>query len=213
MLVTTAAVLGTGPDLTYPIAHRLLHQQIAESGAIVSEYPPGTGVRRGHFPARNRLIAGLSLGTLVIEATRRSGALITAHLAQAAQRDVFAIPGSLNNPMAQGCHTLIRQGACLVEHPDHLIEGLGGVPHLLARAIRARLADMDTGILRKKTLVPVLPNQDYAKVWEALGSDFTTMDQIVQRCGLTVSALSSILVSMEIDGYVSVDQGRYCRIA
>ena len=209
----TVAVLGCGPDIVYPNAHRLLHRQIADYGAVVSEYPPGTSPRRGHFPARNRLIAGLSLGTLVVEATRRSGALITAHLAHAAHRDVFAIPGPLHHPMAQGCHALIREGANLVEHPNQLIEGLGALPQVLARAIRARLADMDNGILQTKTLVPTLSNPDYTKVWEALGHDSTTMDQIVQRCGLTVSTVSSILVSMEMDGYVSADQGRYCRIA
>ncbi|MEJ7746852.1 MAG: DNA-processing protein DprA, partial [Luteimonas sp.] len=111
----TVAVVGTGLDVTYPRANTQLQARITERGAVVSEHAPGTGVRREHFPSRNRILAGLALGTLVIEATERSGALITARLAADAGREVFAVPGSIHNPMARGCHRLIRDGAALVE--------------------------------------------------------------------------------------------------
>ena len=121
----TVAVLGTGPDVPYPQSHAGLMAAIARTGAVVSEHPPGTSARREHFPSRNRILAGLTLGTLVIEAATRSGALITARLAADAGRDVFALPGSIHNPMARGCHRLIRDGAMLVESADEVIGALG----------------------------------------------------------------------------------------
>src|SRR5690606_10027799 len=110
------------------------------SGAVASEYPPGTVARPGQFPRRNRIVAGLALGTLVVEAAHRSGALITARLAADAGREVFAIPGSIHNPMARGCHRLIRQGAALVETPQEVIEALAPVAKGLAESLRDRIA-------------------------------------------------------------------------
>src|SRR5690606_21535568 len=117
----TVAVLGTGPDIAYPVRHRPLLDRIAGTGAVVSEHLPGTGPLRQHFPSRNRILAGLSLGTLVVEAAERSGALITARLAAEVGREVFALPGSIHNPMARGCHRLIREGASLVESPAEVL--------------------------------------------------------------------------------------------
>jgi DNA processing protein len=136
----TIAVLGTGPDLTYPPSNHTLRSRIANDGVLVSEYLPGTAPRPGHFPARNRIIAGLALGTLVVEAAERSGALITARLASDAGREVFAIPGSIHNPMARGCHQLIRDGATLVQDPAQILNGVAMLATELADALRARLA-------------------------------------------------------------------------
>ena len=121
---TTFAVVGTGPDLTYPPAHERLRERLAREGAVVSEHPPGTPALRTHFPARNRILAGLTLGTLVVEAAEQSGALITARQAGEAGREVFAIPGSIHNPRARGCHRLIREGASLVEDATESITAL-----------------------------------------------------------------------------------------
>jgi DNA processing protein len=117
----TVAVMGTGPDLVYPRKHQALATRIAAHGALVSEFPPGTGARADHFPRRNRLIAGLSLGTLVVEAGLRSGSLITARLAGEQGREVFAVPGSIHNPLARGCHRLIRDGVRLVDEAAEIV--------------------------------------------------------------------------------------------
>ncbi len=135
----TVAVLGTGPDVPYPARHADLHARIAAHGAVVSEHPPGTGPRREHFPSRNRILAGLCLGTLVVEAAERSGALITARLAAEAGREVFALPGSIHNPMARGCHRLIRDGAALVESPAEIVAALPALAARLGDALRDRL--------------------------------------------------------------------------
>lgn len=117
-------VLGTGPNIAYPASNADLQAQLAVQGAVASEHPPGTRPRREHFPSRNRLLAALCVGTVVIEAAERSGALITARLAAEAGREVFALPGSVRNPMARGCHRLIREGAALVETPGEVVAAL-----------------------------------------------------------------------------------------
>jgi DNA processing protein len=137
---STVAVLGTGPDVPYPRSNTALHARIVEHGAVISEHLPGTGPRREHFPSRNRILAGLSLGTLVIEAAHRSGALITARLAGECGREVMALPGSIHNPLARGCHRLIRDGACLVERPQDVIDLLAAAIAEQARDLRQRLA-------------------------------------------------------------------------
>ncbi|MBV6844514.1 DNA-processing protein DprA [Xanthomonas campestris pv. paulliniae] len=210
----TVAVVGTGVDVAYPERHQGLRDRIAERGAVVSEYLPGTAPVAAHFPARNRIIAGLALGTLVVEAAMRSGALITARLAAEAGREVFALPGSLHNPLARGCHHLIRQGATLAQEPAQVIEGLGQLSGELASALRERLA-APTELPSKATTSagagPARSDPDYQRLWQALGHDPTPMDSLVQRTGLTAAALSSMLLIMELEGDVVTEHGRYTR--
>lgn len=136
----TVAVLGTGPDVPYPTGNAALLEQVACDGVVVSEHPPGTGPRKEHFPSRNRILAALTSGTVVIEAAARSGALITARLAAEAGREVFALPGSIHNPMARGCHRLIRDGATLVESPADVLDALARPFAALAGELQATLA-------------------------------------------------------------------------
>ncbi|MGX9718804.1 DNA-processing protein DprA [Stenotrophomonas acidaminiphila] len=207
----TFAVIGTGPDLAYPRRHAPLQAQIATSGAVVSEYPPGTPPRNGQFPARNRLLAALCLGTVVIEAAERSGALITARLAAEAGREVFAVPGSIHNPMARGCHRLIRDGAILVTQPADILEGVANLAGELAGALQNRLLTPIPDAPGAPCPAPTPPDPDYQRLWNALGHDPTGMDSLITRTGLTASRLSSMLLVMELEGKVSSAYGCYTR--
>lgn len=202
----TIAVCGTGLDVVYPRQHESLARAIvAGGGALVSEFPPGTGPKRAHFPQRNRLIAGLALGTLVVEASTTSGALITARCAGEAGREVFAIPGSIHNPLARGCHQLIRQGAKLVESATDIVDELGGLLASLDMAPAAPASD--------STGADALA-EDYRRLLEQLGWDPVDVDTLVQRSGLTTGELSSMLLILEMQGLVrSLSGGRYQRLA
>ncbi len=212
----TIAVVGTGVDIVYPPANASLVERITAQGAIVSEYPPGTPARAGHFPQRNRIIAGLSLGVVVIEAAMRSGSLITARLAGECGREIFALPGSIHNPMARGCHRLIRQGAKLVETADEIVEELRPLALELGERMRGLLAEPATGMgagtpTRRDTASPG-DDPEYARLWQALGHDPVGIDELVARTGLSVSALSSMLMRMELSDLVTrPDNGRYAR--
>jgi DNA processing protein len=208
----TVAVVGTGLDIVFPAANRALAARIAVAGAVVSEYPPGVPPLQPQFPARNRLIAGLSLGTLVVEAAERSGALITARLAADAGREVFALPGSIHNPMARGCHRLIRQGVALVETVDEVVAALGPVAATLGAALRRRI---DSASAAAAPGHPASPPNDgdpaVKSVLDALGFDAVNLDQLAGRTGLTVANLASMLLTMELDGRVIAENGRYVR--
>lgn len=208
---STYAVIGTGPDLAYPRHHRQLQAQIAAEGVVVSEYPPGTVPRSGQFPARNRLLAALALGTVVIEAAERSGALITARLASEAGREIFAVPGSIHNPMARGCHRLIRQGATLVTQSNDILEGVANLAGELARALQTRLQTPISAVPSDQHPAATPPDPDYQRLWDALGYDPTGMDLLIERTGLTAASLSSMLLLMELEGRVSSAHGRYTR--
>lgn len=208
---TTAAVLGTGPDIAYPISHRPLLERIASAGAVISEHPPGTGALRQHFPSRNRILAGLSLGTLVVEAAEKSGALITARLAGEMGREVFAVPASIHNPMARGCHRLLREGAQLVESPAEVLAALAPLVVDLARALRGELELIPTATASGAE-VRQNDKGEYNLLWQALGHDPTGMDELVVRTGLTAAALSSMLLALELDGRIAAEHGRYSRI-
>lgn len=227
----TIAVVGTGPDLVYPAVHTALAERIAAGGVIVSEHPPGTPARAQHFPSRNRIIAGLSLGTLVVEAALRSGSLITARLAGEAGREVFALPGSIHNPMAKGCHRLIREGARLVETAQEIVEELQPLAQRLGDRLRRELDSLaapdtgpvagggggaDSGDAAATVAGGDLPGQyadpDYQRLWQALGHDPVAVEILVERTGLTTQAISSMLMIMELDGLVTAGtSGRYAR--
>lgn len=204
----TTAVLGTGPDVAYPRSNRALMAAVAEAGVLVSEHAPGTPALRTHFPSRNRIIAGLSLATLVVEAAQRSGALITARLAADAGREVFAIPGSIHNPLARGCHRLIRDGAALVETPEEILDSLAAQVAMLAGSQSRRLqAGADAG----PALDGLLSHPDYNILWQAIGHDPICMDELVLRTGLTAARASSMLLALELEGHVVAEHGRYSR--
>ena len=210
----TLAVLGTGPDLIYPRQHQKLAEKILERGALISEFPPGTAGRPEHFPRRNRIIAGLSLGTLVIEAALNSGSLITARLAAEQGRDVFALPGSIHNALAHGCHKLIRDGAKLVETPEEVIEELHGMGAALAARLRERLdrpaADASASLAALATSHHA-NDPDYAKLFDVLSDEPAALDELSARTGLPTSSLSSMLLVLELEGTVRTQAGRYAR--
>ncbi len=185
---STVAVIGTGADRIYPARNAALARRIAEAGAIVSEFPLGTAPLAHNFPRRNRLIAGLGRGVLVVEAALKSGSLITARLATDCGREVFAIPGSIHSPVARGCHQLIRDGAKLVEAAGDILEELRLAPPAPAPA---------------GDPAPFPAGGDEARVVDALGHDPVDVDTLVHRTSLTPEALYAILLTLELDGRVS----------
>ena len=201
----TVAVCARGLDSTYPRAHEGLARAVSASGAVVSEFPVGTPPLRPHFPRRNRIISGLSRGVLVVEASLRSGALITARQALDQGREVFAVPGSIRNPVARGCHQLIRNGAKVVEGVEDVLEEL-------AESLGMHVASPE--VHGGESAAAARLDQDSLRILESLGYEATSIDVLVARAGLTADALSSILLSLELDGYVrSTPDGSYERIA
>lgn len=199
----TVAVFGTGIDSIYPARHRALAQEIvAEGGALVSEFPLGTRSQAGNFPQRNRLISGLSCGTLVVEAAIQSGSLITARLALQQNREVFAIPGSIHNPLARGCHSLIKQGATLVETGADIVEQLGGMLALKREELQNSVPEKarNSFSAEEQTLLT------------AIGFDPTPFDTVVERCGMAVGKVSAQLMGLELKGAVSATAAGYLRV-
>lgn len=200
----TIAVAGTGLDRVYPASNRVLAHEIAAQGLLVSEFPLGTPPKAGNFPRRNRILAGLALGTLVVEAALKSGSLITARLAAESGREVFAIPGSIHNPLARGCHRLIRDGAKLVEVADDILEELAP---LLGAPLPAKTMATATDSSRTEQDDIELLDPQHQAVLEALGFDPATTDQVVQRTGFPANEVSSILLLLELRGHVSSSAG------
>ena len=200
----TIAVIGTGLDRVYPAKHRDLAHDIAHNGAIVSEFGLGTSPHADNFPRRNRIISGLSLGTLIVEAATRSGSLITARMALEQGREVFAMPGSIHNPLARGCHRLIRQGAKLVETATDILEELGALAGVEA-VLQEALIPMEKP---KEKL-----DDDYQILFDNLGFDPIEIDSLIERCGLTAEVVSSMLLLLELQGQVeSLPGSRYVRV-
>ena len=193
----TIAVVGTGLDMVYPAQHRDLAHQIAKSGLIISEFPLGTLSKPQNFPRRNRLISGLSLGCLVVEANLKSGSQITARLSAEQGREVFAIPGSIHSPLAKGCHQLIKQGAKLVDSLQDIVEELN-----LSKAVSAPVAEENSPT-----------NQDQQMLLDAMAYDAISIETLVQLTGLTVSTLSSMLTLLELEGRITgLAGGQYQQI-
>ncbi|MDA3921798.1 MAG: DNA-processing protein DprA [Salinisphaera sp.] len=203
----TIAVCGTGLDRVYPAAHRELAARIADQGLLVSEFGLGTQPVRGHFPRRNRIIAGLCTATLVVEAARASGSLITARMATAAGREVFALPGSIHNPLARGCHQLIRDGAKLVETTDHILEEIaGGLDGYRFRP--ATPGDLPAGASPEVAE----DDADTTALLAAIGHAPARIDELVARTGWSAESVSSRLLILELEGrVVTAPGGAYLR--
>lgn len=187
---SSIAIIGTGLDKVYPAANRDLAHVLAAQGALISEFPLGTPPVATNFPRRNRIISGMSIGCLVVEASLQSGSLITARLAMEQGRDVFAIPGSIHSPQSRGCHALIKQGAKLVETARDILEELPGVRRI------------DSG----KPETPGPQNQG-SDLLELIGFDPVSMDGLCTRSGLTVSQLSAMLLTLELEGRITALSG------
>lgn len=199
----TIAVMGTGIDRLYPARHKALAEQIvASGGALITEFPLGLGAQKSHFPQRNRVISGLSLGTLVVEAAAKSGSLITARYALQHDREIFAIPGSIHNPLARGCHSLIREGATLVETAADIVEQLGGMlsyQRSLLPEEAAPAPDMTQFSAQERAIL------------DALGHDPQTLDHLLSQGALNVGGLAAGLISLELKGAVAETPNGYVR--
>ena len=202
----TLAVLGNGIDRVYPRSNQGLSEEIRFRGALISEFPLGTPPRRENFPQRNRVIAGLSLGTLVVEAARRSGSLITARLAGDQNRELFAVPGSIHNPLSRGCHELIRQGAKLTETAADILSELNFSAFLRAGCSASgspgSAAELEAGM-----------DKEHKILLDALGFDPADLDMLVVRTGFKAEAVSSMMLILELEGHVqAAPGGRYSRV-
>ncbi len=200
----TIAVLGSGLKRIYPAANRKLFERIATNGAVVSEFALNSEPEAHHFPLRNRVISGMCLGTVVVEAARKSGSLITARLAAEQNREVFAVPGSVHSFKSIGTHTLIKQGAKLVENVQDILEEL---PPLPQPTVNVKSRDPDEG---GKT--PPALNADEARVFEALGPYEVHIDELARKLCLAPARISSLLLQLELKGLVIQSPGKFFSI-
>ena len=213
----TVAVCGTGLDRVYPARNKALARRIAETGLLVSEFSPGMTAQPENFPRRNRIISGLSLGVLVVEAAVKSGSLITARLALEQGREVFAIPGSVHNPLARGCHRLIREGAKLVEQADDILEEIvdqivvqNSDPNssLINPSFAQQHSNVDNAApTASDNRVQAPLDEDYRQLLNAMGHEPVAVDMLVERSGLTAETVSSMLLILELEGRVSSAPG------
>lgn len=199
----TVAILGNGLNSIYPARHKKMAEQIVESGLLISEYLPDTKPNPGNFPQRNRIISGMSTGVLVVEAAKKSGSLITANYALEQGKDVFAIPGSIHNPLARGTHSLIKQGAKLVETVDDILNELSPMVNIVLN----KRAHTNSYQDQYENLAP-----DYRLLLDNMGFDAISVDKLVGLTGLTADAVSSMLLMLELQGMIeSQHGGKYCR--
>lgn len=211
----TIAVVGNGLDIIYPLRNRKLAERIAAQGCIVSEFPIGIPAHPQHFPRRNRIISGMSFGVLIVEAALQSGTLVTARHAMEQGREVFAIPGSIHNPLARGCHHLIRQGAKLVETANDILEEIAPQLNVWLQQDKAggnaqgQLALSDSTMETDGSTF----DPEYAQVLDALGYEPLPIDRIILNTGLTAEEVSSILLMLELHGQVAAcGGGHYMRL-
>jgi DNA processing protein len=203
---TTVAVLGSGIDVVYPRRNFSLSAKIRQRGAVISEFPLGTPPRRGNFPRRNRIIAALSLGTLVVEAAQRSGSLITARMAGEYGRELFAVPGSIRNPLSRGCHELIRQGAKLTESAADILSELNFSGFFAMVGCPPKAPAPGLGIEAGM-------DKEHKILLDALGFDPVDLDLLVVRSGFKPEAVSSMMLILELEGHVqAAPGGRYSRV-
>ena len=198
---TTIAVCGTGLDICYPAQHRTLFDRIARNGLVVSEFPPGTPPRAPHFPQRNRIISGLARGVVVVEAAAGSGSLITARHALAQGREVFAVPGSPLNPLAAGCLELLREGATLVRDAADML------PEIAIRIEGNVQVDQQLGLPIDGASGVSRLDKEYEMLLDALGFEPSTVDDLVERTGLTPGSIASMLLILELEGRVEARPG------
>lgn len=204
---STIAVLGTGVDVIYPQRHAGLAEQILENNLIISAFPLGTPPRRECFPQRNRIISGLSIGTLVVEAAERSGSLITARFAMEQNREVFAIPGSIHHPLAKGCHYLLKNGAKCVESAQDILEECQSY-------LKDYLDSPNSNDELKpapRHVTPAGQDNDYQVVIAAIGYEKTTVDQIIAATGLDPCEIASMLLMLELEGQIEQVAGGYMK--
>ncbi|NOR43369.1 MAG: DNA-protecting protein DprA [Gammaproteobacteria bacterium] len=204
-LAGSIAVVAHGLDIVYPAQHQQLAQNITEHGAVISEMPIGTQLQRGLFPRRNRLISALSLGTLVVEAAQKSGSLITARYALEQNKEVFAIPGSIHNPMARGCHQLIRQGAKLVETASDILEELC----ISVSQIQKYPKKSESNTQENLNDSPQALDPDHQKLLKCLAYEPTSIDELVLSSNFTAAEVASMLLILELEGAVVSQDGRY----
>jgi DNA processing protein len=207
----TIAVIATGIDRVYPAKHRNLAHQIVETGAIISEFPIGTQPRSGNFPRRNRIISGLAHGTLVVEAALKSGSLITARLASEQGREVFAIPGSIHNPLAKGCHQLIRQGAKLVETAQDILEEMSAIIDL--SQLDQLEIETKNNNPSKNAIDTIDEDPEQQTLLDNMGYDAISIDDLVVKTGFKPESIAATLLILELQDQVSSNGGgTYTRI-
>lgn len=204
---TTVAVLGTGVDKIYPQEHHKLADAITATGALVSEMPLGSDAKASHFPKRNRIISGMSLGVIVVEAALRSGSLITARLALEQNRELFAVPGSIRNPLSIGAHRLIQQGAHLVDMPDQVLEHLGSLLDSQIACLSLKRCNANGLSTEVDGGSPM--SKEQAQLVAAMGFDPVSLEILVERTGLTLSVVQTCLLNLELEGKAHCDGGHY----
>lgn len=210
----TVAVLGSGLEYIYPVCHQSLALDILEKGGVlISEFFPYSSPKAEYFPRRNRIISGMSLGVIVVEATLRSGSLITARYALDQGREVFAIPGSIRNPLSQGCHALLKEGATLVESCADIIQGLSFLPTMKHYEIDNHQNCELNGNTNKNSILKSISRLDSQdrKLVECFGFEMTSIDILMARTGLTIDKLLARLSMLQLQGYIDVVPGGYVR--
>ncbi len=204
----TVGVLGCGVDKVYPSSNFQLAKEICHTGVLVSELPLGCPARAEHFPRRNRVISGMSLGVIVVEAAERSGSLITVRMAIEQNREVFAVPGSIRNPHSRGCHRMIREGATLADSPEQVVEQLRSLVEFQIGSLgahREERADVESPLVTGDKATA----KQEREVLQQIGYDPVTVDALIERLNMELPALHALLLRLELSGRIRCEAGRY----